>query len=78
VRLITFPVGRTANRAAAALADLAIADRYATITGEFYKRAKPARPPRASLDTESQQRLWNTCAQLVGVAPTTDPGRARK
>jgi NAD(P)-dependent dehydrogenase (short-subunit alcohol dehydrogenase family) len=76
VRLITLPVGRTADRAAAALADLAIADRYAT-TGEFYKRAKPARPPRASLDTESQQRLWNTCAHLVGVAPTTDPGRAR-
>jgi NAD(P)-dependent dehydrogenase (short-subunit alcohol dehydrogenase family) len=78
VRLITLPVGRTADRAAAALADLAIADRYATTTGEFYKRAKPARPPRASLDTDSQQRLWNTCAQLVGVAPTTDPARARK
>ena len=70
VRLITLPVGRTADRAGAALADLAISDRYAITTGEFYKRAKPARPPKASLDTESQQRLWNICARLVGVAPT--------
>jgi NAD(P)-dependent dehydrogenase (short-subunit alcohol dehydrogenase family) len=69
VRMITLPVGRTADRAAAALADPAIADRYATTTGEFYKRGKPSRPPRASLDAESQQRLWNTCARLVGVAP---------
>jgi NAD(P)-dependent dehydrogenase (short-subunit alcohol dehydrogenase family) len=75
VRLITLPVGRTADRAASSLADLAIADRYATTTGEFYKRAKPARPPSASLDTESQQRLWNVCARLVGT--TTDPGPAR-
>ena len=37
-----------------------------------------ARPPRASLDTDSQQQIWKTCAQLVGVASTTDPGRARK
>jgi NAD(P)-dependent dehydrogenase (short-subunit alcohol dehydrogenase family) len=74
VRLITLPVGR----AAAALSDLFIADRYATTTGEFYKRGKPARPPRASLDTDSQQRLWNACARLVGVAPTADPGSARK
>ena len=78
VRLITRPVGRAADQAAAALADLAIADRYATATGEFYKRAKPARSRKASRDTESQQRLWNVCADLVGVAPTTDPGRARK
>jgi NAD(P)-dependent dehydrogenase (short-subunit alcohol dehydrogenase family) len=78
VRMITLPVGRTADRAAAALADPAIADRYATTTGEFYKRGKPSRPPRASLDVESQQRLWNTCARLVGVAPTADPGHARR
>jgi NAD(P)-dependent dehydrogenase (short-subunit alcohol dehydrogenase family) len=78
VRLITLPVGRTADRAASSLADLAIADRYAATTGEFYKRAKPARPPSASLDTESQQRLWIVCARLVGVATTTDPGSAGK
>ena len=78
VRLITLPVGRTADRATAALADLAVADRYATTTGEFYKRAKPTRPPKACLDTESQRRLWNLCARLVGVSPTTNPGRSRK
>jgi NAD(P)-dependent dehydrogenase (short-subunit alcohol dehydrogenase family) len=78
VRLITIPFGRNADGAAAALADLAIGDRHASTNGEFYKRAKPARPPKASLDTESQRRLWSECSRHVGVTPTPSTGDAQR
>jgi NAD(P)-dependent dehydrogenase (short-subunit alcohol dehydrogenase family) len=78
VRLITIPFGRNADGAAAALADLAIADRHATTNGEFYKRAKPAHPPKSSLDIESQRRLWHECSRHVGVTPTPDTGGAER
>ena len=69
VRLITVPFGRSATKAAQALADLAVGDRHTATNGEFYKRDKPAPPPKAALDTDSRAHLWKTCAQLLGVAP---------
>jgi NAD(P)-dependent dehydrogenase (short-subunit alcohol dehydrogenase family) len=67
VRLLTRPFGRSADKAAAALADLAVGSEHRTTTGEFYKRDKPTRAPKASLDTESQRRLWVECARLLAV-----------
>jgi len=73
VRLLTLPFGRSADRAAAALADLTVGSEHANTTGEFYKRDQPARAPRASLDTESQRRLWVECARLLAL-DLTDAG----
>jgi NAD(P)-dependent dehydrogenase (short-subunit alcohol dehydrogenase family) len=68
VRLLTWPVGRRADRAAHDLASLALKARYAQATGRFYKRDKPATPPKNSQDTDAQQRLWTECQQLLGIA----------
>ena len=69
VRLITVPFGRSATKAAQALAELAFADRHTATNGKFYKRDKATPPPKATLDSDSRARLWETCAQLLGVAP---------
>jgi NAD(P)-dependent dehydrogenase (short-subunit alcohol dehydrogenase family) len=68
VRLLTWPVGRRADTAAHALAALALEARYAQATGRFYKREKPAKPPRNSQDTDAQRRLWAECQRLLGIA----------
>jgi hypothetical protein len=68
VRLLTWPVGRRADRAAHALGALALDRRYARATGRFYKREKPAKPPKNSQDTDAQQRLWVECQRLLGIA----------
>jgi NAD(P)-dependent dehydrogenase (short-subunit alcohol dehydrogenase family) len=67
VRLLTWPVGRRPDRAAHALAALALKARYAQATGRFYKRDKPATPPKSSQDTDAQQRLWTECQRLLGI-----------
>jgi hypothetical protein len=67
VRLLTWPVGRRADRAAHALAALALKPRYAQATGRFYKRATPAKLPKNSQDTDAQQRLWTECQRLLGI-----------
>jgi NAD(P)-dependent dehydrogenase (short-subunit alcohol dehydrogenase family) len=67
VRLLTWPVGRRADRAAHALTALALDARYAKETGRFYKREKPVKAPRNSLDAEAQQRLWTECQRLLGM-----------
>jgi NAD(P)-dependent dehydrogenase (short-subunit alcohol dehydrogenase family) len=74
VRLITRPFGRTAARAAAALADLL--ERGAP-TGAYYKLHKLTKPPKASRDTTSQRRLWNQAATLLGLDPADTIGGAR-
>lgn len=66
VRVLTAPFGRTADKAATALADLV--ERGAP-TGTYYKLGKPAKPPKAALDTTSQQRLWTEAALLLGIDP---------
>jgi NAD(P)-dependent dehydrogenase (short-subunit alcohol dehydrogenase family) len=68
VRLLTLPVGHRPDRAAHALAALALDARYAQATGRFYKRETPAKPPRNSQDTNAQQRLWAQCQRLLGIA----------
>jgi hypothetical protein len=66
VRLLTWPVGRRPDRAAHALGDLTLEERYAQATGRFYKREKPAKAPKSSQDTTAQQRLWVECQRLLG------------
>jgi NAD(P)-dependent dehydrogenase (short-subunit alcohol dehydrogenase family) len=68
VRLLTWPVGRRADRAANALAALALEARYAQATGGFYKREQPATPPKSSQDTNAQRRLWAECQRLLAIA----------
>jgi NAD(P)-dependent dehydrogenase (short-subunit alcohol dehydrogenase family) len=65
VRLVTWPVGRRPDRAAHALAALALEERYAQATGHFYKRDQPAKAPKSSQDTNAQQRLWAECQRLL-------------
>jgi NAD(P)-dependent dehydrogenase (short-subunit alcohol dehydrogenase family) len=65
VRLLTWPVGRRPDRAARALAALALEARYAQATGRFYKREQPAKPPKRSQDTGAQRRLWAECQRLL-------------
>jgi NAD(P)-dependent dehydrogenase (short-subunit alcohol dehydrogenase family) len=67
VRLLTWPVGRRPDRAAHALAALALEARYARTTGLFYKRETPAKPPKNSQDLDAQQRLWAECQRLLGI-----------
>ena len=68
VRLLSWPMGRRADRAAHALASLALKARYAQATGRFYKRDKPATPPKSTPDADAQQRLWTECQRLLGIA----------
>jgi NAD(P)-dependent dehydrogenase (short-subunit alcohol dehydrogenase family) len=67
VRLLTWPVGRRPDKAARALAALALEERYAQATGRFYKRQRPAKTPKNSQDTNAQQRLWAECQRLLGI-----------
>jgi NAD(P)-dependent dehydrogenase (short-subunit alcohol dehydrogenase family) len=68
VRLLTWPVGRRPDKAAHALAALALQERYAQATGRFYKHEKPIKAPKNSQDTHAQQRLWAECQRLLGIA----------
>jgi NAD(P)-dependent dehydrogenase (short-subunit alcohol dehydrogenase family) len=68
VRLLTWPVGHRPDKAAHALTALALEARYAQATGRFYKRDKPATPPKSSQDTDAQQRLWTECQRLLDIA----------
>jgi NAD(P)-dependent dehydrogenase (short-subunit alcohol dehydrogenase family) len=64
VRLLTAPFGRSADRAATALADLIT---RGAPTGVYYKLTKAATPPKASRDAGSQHRLWTTAAGMLGI-----------
>jgi NAD(P)-dependent dehydrogenase (short-subunit alcohol dehydrogenase family) len=68
VRLLTWPVGRRPDKAAHALAALALDARYEQTTGRFYKHEKPAKAPRNSQDIHAQQRLWAECQRLLSIA----------
>jgi NAD(P)-dependent dehydrogenase (short-subunit alcohol dehydrogenase family) len=68
VRLLTWPVGRRPDKAAHALAALALDARYTQATGRFYKHEKPIKAPKNSQDTHAQQRLWAECQRLLGIA----------
>lgn len=77
VRILSAPVGRSADKAAAALSDLVSSERHATTTGALYKLTQPANPPKASLDTASQRRLWTDVAALLGVDTAETIGASR-
>ena len=64
VRLLTARFGRSADKAATALADLIT---RGAPTGAYYKLTKRVTPPKASRDTVSQRRLWTTVATLPGI-----------
>jgi NAD(P)-dependent dehydrogenase (short-subunit alcohol dehydrogenase family) len=74
VRLLTAPFGRSADKAATALADLIT---RGAPTGAYYKLTKPGAPPKSSRDTGSQRRLWTTAATLLGIDVADTIGGAR-
>jgi NAD(P)-dependent dehydrogenase (short-subunit alcohol dehydrogenase family) len=74
VRLLTAPFGRSADKAATALADLIT---RGAPTGAYYKLTKPVAPPKSSRDTGSQRRLWTTAATLLGIDVADTIGGAR-
>jgi NAD(P)-dependent dehydrogenase (short-subunit alcohol dehydrogenase family) len=67
VRLLTFPFGRSAAPAAAALAELAWG-RGDAPSGAFLKLEKSIRPPPASTDGEQQSQLWTEAHRLLGLS----------
>ena len=71
---LTAPFGRSADKAATALADLIT---RGAPTGTYYKRTKPVAPPKASRDTGSQRWLWTTAASLLGIDVADTIGGAR-
>jgi hypothetical protein len=76
VRILTAPIGRSAEKAAAALADLLTSPTYADTTAAFFKLSKPVRSPKASMDVTSQRRLWLRLAALVGIGANDTIGAA--
>jgi NAD(P)-dependent dehydrogenase (short-subunit alcohol dehydrogenase family) len=77
VRILTAPVGRSADKAAAALSDLVCDERHANTTGAFYKLTQPANPPKASLDLDSRRRLWAEITAILGIDTEQTIGASR-
>ena len=52
---------------AAAIVNLAAADRLAGVSGRYFSKQRPKTPSRAARDAEAQRRLWERSADLLGV-----------
>jgi hypothetical protein len=68
VRYLTFPFGRSAEPAAAALCELAWNGAHTAPSGSFFKLSLPIDPPKASLDGAQQSALWREAHLLAGLA----------
>lgn len=64
-RLATRWLGRSPERAASDLADLALSSAHAGTTGWFFRGARRIDAPRSTLDVAAQDALWNRSAELV-------------
>jgi NAD(P)-dependent dehydrogenase (short-subunit alcohol dehydrogenase family) len=67
IRVITRLVSKSPDKAAEDLADLAISQAHEGTTGWFFKGIKRIDPPKSTLDQQSQARLWQRTAELVGL-----------
>jgi retinol dehydrogenase-12 len=52
--------------AAGRIGELAASAAFATTSGTFIKGTSPGKAPAYSLQTETQEKLWTVCADLVG------------
>lgn len=64
-RAITRVFGRSPDRAAADLADLALSPAHAGTTGWFFKGGRRIDPPKLTVDVGAQNALWRRSAELV-------------
>lgn len=64
-RALTRMFGRSPERAAADLADLALSPAHAGTTGWFFKGGRRMDPPKQTTDIGAQSVLWRRSAELV-------------
>ena len=64
-RLATRWLGRSPDRPAQDLADLALSSAHAGTTGWFFKGTRRIEPPKSTLDVAQQDALWRRSAELV-------------
>ncbi|HET9521303.1 MAG TPA: SDR family NAD(P)-dependent oxidoreductase [Candidatus Limnocylindrales bacterium] len=65
LRWATRLVSASPDRAAAAIAPLALAPEYASRTGRFFRAGREIEPPPYTVDPEMGRRLWEACAALT-------------
>ncbi len=65
LRWATRLVSASPERAAAAIAPLALAPGYASRTGRFFRAGREIEPPPYTRDPEIGRRLWEVCASLT-------------
>lgn len=65
VKLITFPFGRTPDKAANAHKSLALDEQFTDKTGLFYHFTNPIYTPKNSLNQNTQNQLWEILKQLT-------------
>jgi NAD(P)-dependent dehydrogenase (short-subunit alcohol dehydrogenase family) len=65
LRWATRVVSASPERAAAAIAPLAVAPGYASRTGRFIRAGREIEPPPYTRDPEIGRRLWEACASLT-------------
>jgi hypothetical protein len=67
-RLLNAVPGVTSVRdGAAALVYLAVSDRLAGVSGQYFSKQREATPSRAARDEEASRRLWERSAALLGI-----------
>ena len=65
VRWMTLPFGRSADKAAGALAELAWSGHPDENGGAFFKLGKAVTPPKNARDVAAQDRLWTEAHRLL-------------
>jgi retinol dehydrogenase-14 len=68
LRWLTRLVSAPPERAAAAIAPLALAPEYATRTGRFFRAGREIEPPPYTRDPDVAKHLWEVCASLTNVS----------
>jgi NAD(P)-dependent dehydrogenase (short-subunit alcohol dehydrogenase family) len=68
LRWVTGLVSAPPERAAAAIAPLALAPEYATQTGRFFRAGREIEPPPYTRDPGVAKHLWEVCASLTNLS----------
>jgi NAD(P)-dependent dehydrogenase (short-subunit alcohol dehydrogenase family) len=72
--LVTLKVASSPERSARMLADLAVGEDLAGLSGTYWSVDHERRSSLASYDEAIQDRLWRESLALVGLADPTEPG----
>jgi len=67
LRWATWLVSRSPARAVESILPLAMAPEFEGLSGRFFHRARQIEPPPYTRDPDIGRRLWETCAELVGL-----------